>query len=158
MRITWGRVLIAIVVIIAAIQLVRPAKINPPIEPKDEIHNVVALDSKTADTIHRSCNDCHSSRTVWPWYSNIAPVSWLIVYDVNEGRRELNFSQWGTYTPQRRDRKLTQICKEVREGEMPGTMYPALHPNAKLSSSDVQALCDWTEAVRKTATIGAGLN
>jgi hypothetical protein len=95
---------------------------------------------------------------VWPWYSNIAPVSWLIVHDVNEGRRELNFSQWGTYTPQRRDRKLTQICKEVREGEMPGTMYPALHPNAKLSSSDVQALCDWTEAVRKTATIGAGLN
>ncbi len=102
-----------------------------------------------SDIINRSCADCHSNRTVWPWYSSVAPVSWLVVHDVNEGRGELNFSEWGTYTARRRDRKLTEICNEVREGDMPGAAYALMHPQAKLSPADVNTLCEWTQRARQ---------
>lgn len=98
----------------------------------------------------RSCNDCHSNQTRWPWYSNIAPVSWFVINHVNVGRREMNFSDWAQYDADDQQGFLKKICREVKDRAMPLPSYLRLHGEAKLSSEDVKALCDWasTESQR----------
>jgi hypothetical protein len=92
----------------------------------------------TRDLAKRACFDCHSNETVWPWYSNIAPVSWLVYHDVQEGRNRMNFSEWNAnFHPNTNE--LTGI---IQEGEMPPVQYLLLHPDAKLSAADKQALID----------------
>src|SRR5215475_15640323 len=106
--------------ILAVIQVVRPARTNPPIDPKQEIHAKLNIEPTVAIVLARSCNDCHSNRTVWPWYSHLAPASWLVVSDVNRGRKALNFSEWSMYGASQQQKHLHEICKEVMEGEMLG--------------------------------------
>lgn len=142
------RVLWVLVVILIAIQAVRPARSNPPINPKNEISASVAIPAGVSAILGRSCNDCHSNRTVWPWYSNVAPVSWLVVYDVREGRSTLNFSEWGARSPEKNREMLGEICKEVTEKEMPGSIYPLMHPGSQLSDADIQTVCRWTQAAQ----------
>lgn len=138
------RVSILVVVFLVAIQFFPPARTNPPTEPNREIQTNLAVDPATAGIFQRSCNDCHSNHTVWPWYSRVAPVSWLLVSDVNQGRRALNFSEWMAYPAEERQKQLSEICKEVSEGEMPGLPYTFMHPNAKLSNGDIAVVCRWT--------------
>ena len=94
----------------------------------------------TRELIHRACFDCHSNKTVWPWYSNIAPVSWLVQRDVNGGRRHLNFSEWDL--PQRHAK---DVAEEVKQGEMPPWFYLPMHPAANLSEAEKQELIDGAE-------------
>jgi hypothetical protein len=96
-----------------------------------------------AAILERSCNDCHSSETSWPWYSNVSPVSWFLKQHVDEGRRELSFSEWATYPKRKRERKLHEICEQVESGQMPLASYLPLHPSARLSDEDKRVLCDW---------------
>lgn len=79
-----------------------------------------------------ACYDCHSYETKWPWYSKVAPISWLVVDDVNEGRKRLNFSEWGTLYSGKREELKKKIWEQVATEEMPLTIYTYLHPNAKL--------------------------
>jgi hypothetical protein len=103
---------------------------------------------QVAAILERSCRDCHSHKTVWPWYSNVAPISWLISDDVNKGRQALNMSEWGKLDQDRQDRKLRQICDEISDGIMPLSYYLPMHPHARLSAEDKKIICDWTEAER----------
>ncbi len=98
----------------------------------------------------RSCNDHHSNGTVWPWYSDVVPVSWLVVSDVNRGRRRLNLSEWGTDPADRRSKLLAAICKEVTEGDMPPITHSPTHSSAKLTKAGAQEICRWTTAARET--------
>lgn len=91
------RVMIAALIVLAVSQVFQPARTNPAIDPKREIHSNLPVDTHVAATLARACNDCHSNRTLWPWYSHVAPASWLVVSDVNRGRKALNFSEWSTY-------------------------------------------------------------
>jgi len=93
--------------------------------------------------LRRACYDYHSNETVWPWYSRIAPISFLLANDVKEGRSELNFSTWETYNDQRRARKLKEIVREVESGDMPPWYYVSLHPDTKLSPAERQAIISW---------------
>jgi hypothetical protein len=138
------RLAITLLLVLVTIQIFRPARTNLQIDPKREVHANLAVDPAVASVFQRSCNDCHSHRTVWPWYSHVAPVSWLVVSDVNRGRKALNLSEWAGYRPEEQQKQLSEICKEVSEGEMPGIPYTLLHRNAKLSTDDVTALCGWT--------------
>src|ERR1700729_673705 len=83
---------------------------------------------QTADLARRACFDCHSNETVWPWYSNVAPVSWLNQRDVNGGRRHLNFSEWNK--PQKH---AGHVVKEIQSGDMPLWFYLPMHSAARLS-------------------------
>ncbi len=112
---------------------------NPPVirEP--------AWDSpRTRELAKRACFDCHSHETVWPWYSNIAPVSWLVQYDVDKGRQELNFSDWRGGA--REGERPGKIGKEVVEGEMPPFQFLINHPEARLSTAEKQQLADGLNA------------
>jgi hypothetical protein len=94
--------------------------------------------SATRDLAKRACFDCHSNETTWPWYSNVAPVSWLVLRDVQEGRRRMNFSEWNAnFHP-----NVNELVGIIQEGEMPPFQYLLMHPNAKLSATDKQALID----------------
>jgi hypothetical protein len=98
--------------------------------------------------IERACRDCHSDATKYPWYSYIAPVSWLINRDVQQGRKRLNLSQWGDYPVVRRERCLSDIANQVQSGGMPLAIYTFMHRNAKLSKAEVDAIFEWTQAER----------
>ena len=99
-------------------------------------------------TIERSCRDCHSEATRYPWYSYIAPVSWLIKQDVEQGREHLNFSKWNEYSVIRRERCLSEIANQVQDGGMPMSIYTFMHRDAKLSKVDVDAIFAWTQEER----------
>ena len=130
---------IALLVVFAAIQVVRPERTNPPFDPADEIR----APRNVQPILERSCYDCHSNETRWPWYSNIAPMSWALADDVKEAREELSFSEWNAYTADHRAHMLEEICEQVEKGEMPQKPYTLMHPGAKLSIEDKRALCVW---------------
>lgn len=146
MKVWMKRILMALVVLLAVIQVARPARTNPPVDQKLEISAIHTGSPQAMGVLERSCNDCHSNRTVWPWYTNVAPVSWLVAHDVQEGRGEMNLSQWGNYDAQKRQKLLGKMCEEVSEGGMPGTAYQWMHPQARLNSADVQTVCAFTRA------------
>ena len=114
---------------------------NPP-ETKEPAWN--SQDMKAL--VQRACFDCHSNETAWPWYSNIAPVSWLVARDVHEGRRHMDFSTWADYSSALRLKKLAGISTMVQEGEMPPWFYLPMHANARLSPDDVSELATWADS------------
>ncbi len=124
----------------------RPAP-NPPVDPALGLdaggHSVPPA---VLATLRTACYDCHSDETTWPWYSHIAPVSWLVVRDVNEGRAQMNFSKWKTYNPFDRADMLDDVCKLASEAKMPLWQYRLVHRAANLSDPDLKALCAWTLA------------
>ncbi|MBK9216191.1 MAG: heme-binding domain-containing protein [Chloracidobacterium sp.] len=138
-------VLIAAFVII---QFFRIDKANPPIVEDETIEAALSVPPDVALIMGRSCNDCHSHKTVYPWYSNIQPVAWWLKDHINEGRDELNFSQFNTYSAKKKAKKLEEICEEVRAANMPLPSYLWTHGDAVLSENDKNTLCDWTNVER----------
>jgi len=149
MKTVWKIVkwlLISLVCLFILIQLKRPARTNPAVDESQTIEAHTQMTSQAKDILDRSCRDCHSHKTEWPWYTNVAPLSWWITDHVNTGRKDLNLSEWGKLDKDRQDKKLRQICDEVEDGAMPLSSYLPMHPKAKLSEQDKKTLCDWTAA------------
>jgi len=96
-------------------------------------------------TIRTSCYDCHSNHTAYPWYAEVAPVSWLINQHISNGKHELNFSEFGNLDKQKKIAVLNHICEVIEDGEMPPANYLWLHKDAVLDENDVEALCDWAD-------------
>jgi hypothetical protein len=97
-----------------------------------------------AALMQRSCKDCHSNETVWPWYSRIAPGSWVMVRDVEQGRKKFNLSQWGQMDEEEAENRIGEVCDEVKRGTMPPKPYLLLHPGARLSAQDVSKICSFS--------------
>lgn len=142
------RALLAVIVIFALMQFSRPARENPASDPSMALAAHVEVPADVATLLTDCCSDCHSNDTAWPWYSNVAPVSWLVARHVEEGREHLNLSEWGAYTPYRAQHKLEEMAEEVKEGEMPLKVYLPAHPEAKLDSDQRERLADWANAER----------
>ena len=136
--------LISLVCLFILIQLKRPARTNPAVDQSQTIEAHTQMTPQVKDILDRSCRDCHSNKTEWPWYTNVAPVSWWITDHVNDGRRRLNLSEWARLDQP--GKKLAKICDEVEDGGMPLSSYLPMHPKAKLSEQDKKTLCDWTAA------------
>jgi cytochrome c551/c552 len=132
------KIALVIVFVLIAIQVVPVDKTNP-----EETAPMVISDMQVKSILDRSCMDCHSNNTVWPWYSNIAPFSWKISEHVVEGRDELNFSDWGNYSTKKAIHKLEEIVEEVKEGHMPEDGYVLIHSDAKISDADLAVLQNW---------------
>ena len=146
MKVFLGGIVAGLAIAFLAIQFYRPARTNPRIDPKNTIEATMHVPPAVNAILERSCNDCHSNKTVWPWYSHVAPASWFLVDHVREGRDELSFSEWGTYSDRRKGRTFEEICGEVKNGAMPLKSYLLLHPDARLSAADVDALCTWSRS------------
>lgn len=132
---------VAILVLLACIQLYQPERTNPPVNPEATFEAVAKPAPEVAAIVNRACRDCHTNRTEWPLYSRISPVSWLVAQDVREGRSHLNFSEWSYLSSEMSAEKLRRICSEVREVDMPLWQYRLMHPKARLSREDIEILC-----------------
>lgn len=140
--------LILLVCAFVIAQFKRPAKTNPAFDHSTSLEANAQLDPKVAAILDRSCNDCHSNKTRWPWYASVAPVSWFVIDHVDEGRDHMNFSEWGSYGSGERKALLGQFCDLVTEGWMPLSSYTPLHPGSKLTAEDKKAVCEWATAER----------
>jgi hypothetical protein len=141
-------IVVVLVVIFGGMQFVRPTRTNPPVNEAQTIFTKTQMPPAGAAIFNRACADCHSDKTEWPWYSNVAPVSWFVAGHVNDGRKAMNLSEWGQQDQDWQSRKLRQICDEITDGGMPLSSYTPMHPHSKLSPDDVKALCDWTKGER----------
>ena len=140
---------IALAALFAGAQFIGPARTNPPVVGGQSIESHVRMTPEVAGLLERSCADCHSNRTDWPWYSNVAPASWFVVDHVEHGRRHLNFSEWARFDDAERGEMLDQICFEAKKGAMPLDSYTLLHRDARLSPADVNTLCEWARDERQ---------
>ena len=104
------------------------------------------VSADVATILKTSCYDCHSNQTVLPWYSHVAPFSFLISSDVKDGRKELNFSEWNTYSKRHKIRKLGDIKEQVEKGGMPKSVYTLIHRNAVLSDEQRSLIAKWADA------------
>ena len=138
---------IALIVILLA-QFFRPDRTNPPVEPASTLQAHVPVPQDVDALLRAACFDCHSYETQWPWYAAVAPMSWLVVKDVNEGRRHLNFSIWGEYPGGRADHKLEEVVEMVESGEMPLKIYVPLHPEADLDDAERATIVEWAKDAR----------
>ena len=131
---------VLLVVVFAAAQLVRPERANPPTDVDRTIQAHAGTASGLGAVLDRSCSDCHSNNTVWPWYTHVAPASWLMARGVAEGRRAVNFSEWAAYPPAAQRTLLAASCQDVSDGRMPGP-YTLLRPETRLSAQDIETIC-----------------
>jgi mono/diheme cytochrome c family protein len=150
---SWRRILVRVVLaavaLFAVIQLVPYGRShsNPPVTA-EPAWNAPA----TRVLFSRACGDCHSNATTWPWYSNVAPVSWLVQNDVDGGRAALNVSEWD-----RPQEEAGDVAEKIREGEMPPSYYTWMHSSAKLSTAEQAALiAGWEATMRTSPPVTAG--
>lgn len=139
-------IVVLLVVVAAAIQWVPVERSNPAVRAEIQAPPAVLA------VLKRSCYDCHSNETRWPWYAHVAPVSWMIARDVHEGREHVNFSEWSNVAEATRSHLRRQIWREVEEGNMPLDHYVVLHPEAHLSQGDREVLQQWSQAAETPAS------
>lgn len=139
-------VLILAVVAFVTAQFYRPNTLSAPIVQAETLEATTEVPANVAEILKRSCNDCHTNQTNYPWYSHVTPVNWLLADHIDEGRRELNFSVWNTYAAKKKRHKFDEICDQIIGGEMPHKQYLWLHAEAKLSNADKRTLCEWARA------------
>jgi hypothetical protein len=134
----------ALIIAFALLQFTNPARTNPPV-----VSDLMASNPpppEIAATLRAACYDCHSSETRWPWYSRVAPMSWLVANDVKEGRDNLNLSEWPSDNPKRAAKRLEDMSEEIDNGEMPLKKYTAIHADARLTDARKKQLTDWLDA------------
>ncbi|KAA3655857.1 MAG: hypothetical protein DWQ10_16665 [Calditrichaeota bacterium] len=139
--------LILLIVMFIIIQFVPVERTNPPQNAP------IAVTGDVAQIMKSACYDCHSNTTVWPWYSHVAPVSWILSDHVRNGRRHLNFSAWNEYSKKKKLKKLDEIVEEIEKGNMPLAGYVKLHSEADLSTDQKQKLIAWANAAMDTASL-----
>ena len=137
MKKSWIKIIGILVSMVIVIQFIPVEKSNPVTISE------MPAPSDVRQILQRSCYDCRSHQTIWPWYSHIAPVSWLIAHDVKEGREHLNFSVWSQYDQRKQLRLHDEIQEMIDKEEMPLRPYLWLHPAAKLSEQDKRVIREW---------------
>lgn len=144
------KIFVGVLVALLAIQFIRPTKnLAASAEPGPNDLTVLHPPPPAVNaTLQRACYDCHSDNTRYPWYAEVQPVGWWIGNHVSDGKRHLNFSQFGRYDAKRAARKLNEIIDEVNDHEMPLGSYTLVHRDAALSDADREALENWARSVR----------
>ena len=143
-RAKW--MVIGLIAVLALIQFIQPSRTNPPVIASRSLEAHVQVPAQVQEILKRSCYDCHSSATVWPWYSHVAPVSWYVAHDVNTARGHINFQDWeAQVNPKEGKEHLGLICKLVRNGNMPPADYRLMHEGTELSPAEVSEVCAWSQ-------------
>ena len=146
------KVLIVLSVVFILIQLYPRDNTNNNPDSSRDIAQLHTVPPPVQNILKTACYDCHSNQTVYPWYSNIQPVSYWLSDHITEGKKELNFSEFSTYRLAKQFRKLEEIAKEVKEVEMPLESYTLIHRDANLNSDQRLLLANWTETLRDSMT------
>lgn len=142
--------IIALVIItgFVVIQFFQVDKTNPPVNAAETLEAAVSVSASVSQILSTSCSDCHSHRTIYPWYTYIQPGGWFMRDHIEKAQSELNFSTFNTYEPKKKARKLGEICEQIEAAAMPLPSYLWLHADAVLTTSQAKILCDWAESER----------
>ena len=141
------KILLGILIIIILIQLIRPEK-NISSESINDISTVMDVPENVQEIIKTSCADCHSNTTKYPWYSEVAPVSWYLASHVNDGKKHLNFSEWASYNKNQKEHIIKDLKKELKSKEMPLNSYLWIHKEAVVSPEQYKILLDWVQTIK----------
>ena len=141
------KILLGILIIIILIQLIRPEK-NISSESINDISIVMDVPENVQEIIKTSCADCHSNTTKYPWYSEVAPVSWYLASHVNDGKKHLNFSEWASYNKNQKEHIIKDLKKELKSKEMPLNSYLWIHKEAVVSPEQYKILLDWVQTIK----------
>lgn len=144
--------LVALAVFVA-IQFIQPARNTSDTVLPTTIEQVYAVPEKVMNVLQNSCYDCHSNNTRYPWYSFIQPGAWWMASHIREGKADLNFSDFGTYSERRRQSKLQAIANSIKDKTMPLRSYLLLHGNARLSPDDKTLLLDWINKTKDSRSL-----
>ena len=137
------KVLLGLLALLVIIQFIRPEKnINTAVTALD-MNVMYPIPDSVAQVLQKACYDCHSDNTRYPWYNNIQPVAWWLNDHITDGKKELNFSEYGKRTPPKQAKKLKKIAKEIQEGDMPLSSYTLIHKDAVLTDAEKKMLIDW---------------
>jgi hypothetical protein len=142
------KIALGLVATLVIIQFIRPSRNTSTGESPNEISKYYEVPADLHAVLKKSCYDCHSNNTVYPWYTNIQPVGWWLQSHVNDGKDELNFDEFGTYAEKKAKHKFEEIEEMVNEGEMPLSSYTLIHGDAKLSSEQATAIASWAGALK----------
>jgi hypothetical protein len=139
---------VVILIIIVSIQFIRPSKnIHGTADFfKNDISVVYSMPDNVKNILKTSCYDCHSNNTIYPWYSNIQPFGWWLQFHVDEGKLELNFSEFASYPLKKQAKKLHEIVEEIKWDKMPMPSYLWIHKDAKLKPDDKRVLITWLKS------------
>jgi hypothetical protein len=140
---------LGVIALVVLAQFIPVNRKNPAIDPSKTIFTVYPMPPNVRAVFETSCQDCHSDATRWPWYSRVAPISWVVANDVHAGRRNFNFSEWVDYSAKRKEHKLDEICEQITDGNMPDTKYVLIHRTKKLTLQQKNAVCEWTQSVNQ---------
>ena len=143
------KIVLVLIVLLVVIQFIRPGRNGSVTASTNEISGYYSVPDTVAGILKRSCYNCHSNNTSYPWYTNIQPVGWWMQHHVNEGKDELNFSEFGGYTAKRQHHKMEEIAEQVKKGEMPLNSYLWVHTDARLSESEKEILIAWANELGK---------
>lgn len=146
-KLTLKNIGLALLSVFVLIQFFRIDRTNTTTDPLNDLINFTKPPAEVAALLKTSCYDCHSNEVKYPWYTNIAPFSWWIKHHINEGREELNMSEWGSYKEKRKKKKIKESIEMLEEGEMPLDSYTWLHGEAKLSGDDKEKLMTFFRSI-----------
>jgi len=141
------RIGVVLLVLVFLIQFIRPAKNRGLVTGKTEIGRIYNIPLPVKGILQKACYDCHSNHTRYPWYAELQPVAWFLEKHIREGKRDLNFSEFGAYSDRRKVSKLKAIAAQIRDGEMPLRSYTWLHPEARLTGIEKSKIIQWIDAV-----------
>jgi hypothetical protein len=139
-------ILIVILVALVTIQFFQPEKNVAKAASTDDIFSQIETDQLVKKDIVDACYDCHSNHTRYPFYSKFAPISWMMNKHIVEGKKQLNFSEWGKYDKRTQLKLIDEICEVVITGEMPLKSYTFMHSSAILNEKEVEGICSWTDS------------
>ncbi|SDX83140.1 Haem-binding domain-containing protein [Lutibacter oricola] len=141
------KIVLGVLVVLLLIQFVRPTK-NESKNYENDISTVVETPKNVKQILKTSCNDCHSNLTVYPWYSEIAPVSWYLASHVNEGKEYLNFSEWTSYNKFQKEHILSNFDEVLDKHQMPLKSYLIMHKEATLTKEQIEVLKNWIKTIK----------
>lgn len=137
-----------IILVLILIQVIQPKK-NQSKDYTNDISTEIKIPKEVQEIIKTSCADCHSNNTAYPWYNNIAPVSWFLAYHVNDGKEHLNFSEWTLYNKNQKNHIIKEMKEEIKKGGMPLFSYTLIHKNTSLTDQQSTAFLNWLETINK---------
>ena len=142
------KIVLIIIIVLGLIQFIKPQK-NDSKNYKNDITTELQVPKAVQEIIKTSCANCHSNSTTYPWYNNIAPVSWFLAYHINNGKEHLNFSEWASYNKEQKNHIIKEMKKEIKEGGMPLFSYTLIHKNATLTKQQSELLLNWLNTIKK---------
>lgn len=142
------KTLLAIGIVFIAIQFIQPASNKSSLVLVTDISKIVSISDSVQNILKNDCNDCHSNNTIYPWYSNIQPMGWIMANHITQGKEELNFSEFGSYSPRKQLSKLNGIANSIKDDIMPLSSYKLMHRNSQLTAKEKTIIINWVALLK----------